>query len=238
MDFSLLIGPAIVAAVISAFVTATGIIVSSRTANKIHKERLDFDKAIAQRKFDFDTALAERKFNFDIELSNRKRRIELAEETLAECYRIKDSIRAIRSPMSYEHESKSREKDSGESEGTSRLKDAYYAPLSRLDARNETIAPFMARRYRMKAAFGTAAEKPFDLIHDILTEIQVSAQMLIMSINDEPQEAADRELRKKWKQSIWWAGEDGEIEAKINLAISEMENICRPVLEAKQTSTV
>ena len=83
MTVSDLIGPAVVAAVVSGVITIIGFILSNRTARQIHSEKLDFDETIAEKKFRFDVDLAERKFRYDRELHDHKRRIEFGEDLLA-----------------------------------------------------------------------------------------------------------------------------------------------------------
>jgi len=129
MDWGSFIGPAVVAAGVSGIVTVVGLIVSTRTARALHTEKLAFDREQATQKLAFDERLAERKVNADItlaekkvaldaSLADRKRRQDLAEEVLSSFYQMKDIIRAIRSPMSYEGEGKDRPKVEGERPGS------------------------------------------------------------------------------------------------------------------------
>jgi hypothetical protein len=46
MNWTSLIGPAVVAAVISGLVSCIGIWISARTARRIHKEKLDASKTL------------------------------------------------------------------------------------------------------------------------------------------------------------------------------------------------
>ncbi len=57
MDWTSLIGPAVIAAVVSGIVAVIGFIVSTTTARTIHTEKLDFDRHLAQQKFEFDKDL-------------------------------------------------------------------------------------------------------------------------------------------------------------------------------------
>lgn len=94
MNWPPLIGPAVVAAVISGLVSVIGIWISARAARRIHTEKLTFDReeaerrfvrevgiseakmkadlALAERKFEFDKSLAEHKVNLDTRLAERK----------------------------------------------------------------------------------------------------------------------------------------------------------------------
>ena len=102
MDWTSLVGPAVVAAVISGLVATVGIWISARTARRIHTEKLRFDReeaertivrevevteakikadnALVERRFEVDQKLAERRFAYDCRFNDHKRRVELAEE--------------------------------------------------------------------------------------------------------------------------------------------------------------
>jgi hypothetical protein len=53
MDFSSLIGPAVVAAGVSGVISVISLVVSNRTARRLHTEKLGFDSQLAERKFQF-----------------------------------------------------------------------------------------------------------------------------------------------------------------------------------------
>jgi hypothetical protein len=85
-----LIGPAVVAAVISSIVTVIGFFITTDAAKAMHRETLAFDQKLAEPKFEFDKELAERRFKYDRDLHDHKRRIELAEEVLADFYEARE----------------------------------------------------------------------------------------------------------------------------------------------------
>lgn len=145
-----LIGPAVVAAIVSGCVSIVGIIFSNTSARKIHSERLLFDERIAERKFNFDVDLAERKFRYDRELHDHKRRVEFAKETLAGFYKIKDLIAAARSPAAYGNEGASRPRDGDEHADIARNKDTYFVPLERLHKNGYFLSDFFSKRYRAR----------------------------------------------------------------------------------------
>jgi hypothetical protein len=116
MDWSSLLGPAVVAAIVSCAVTIVGFIVSNRTARRLHTERLHADRGLAERKITADIDLAERKLRADIEIAEKKLVLErelaswqrmatLAEEALADCYKIREIIQDARilARMTWEH---------------------------------------------------------------------------------------------------------------------------------------
>ena len=71
------------------------------TAKAMHREKLAFDQKLAERKFEFDKELAERRFKYDRDLHDHKRRIELAEEVLADFYEAREIILKACSPEAY-----------------------------------------------------------------------------------------------------------------------------------------
>ena len=101
MDWTSLVGPAVVAAGVSGVVSVAGFFVSARTARSIHTERLTLDKDLAERRFNYEKELAERKFQYEREFHDHKRRVELAETILAEFLQISDVIQNARSPGGY-----------------------------------------------------------------------------------------------------------------------------------------
>jgi hypothetical protein len=66
----------------------------------MHREKLAFDQKLAERKFEFEKELAERWFKYDRDLHDHKRRIELAEEVLADFYKAREILLEARSPGS------------------------------------------------------------------------------------------------------------------------------------------
>src|SRR5689334_7777544 len=110
MTGSDLIGPAVVAAVVSAAIAAINIFISNRTTNRIHSEKLKFDEALAEKKFYFDCDLAERRFRYDRDLYDLKRKVEFGEDVLAGFYKIRDVIAAVRSPMAFGDEGATRKR--------------------------------------------------------------------------------------------------------------------------------
>src|SRR6476469_8763055 len=139
MDYTSLIGPAVVAAVISGLVSGIGILISARTSRAIHGERLQFDRDQAQSRIDFEIALAEKKFTLDRHLADHKRRVELAEVVLADFYRVEEIYRGARGPFIPIA-------DMLPKEGISdRLAtDPDYAPLRRLQEHEQFLGSFRA----------------------------------------------------------------------------------------------
>jgi len=233
MEASQLIGPAVVAAIVAGVITVIGMVVSSRTAKRLHLEKLAFDEKLAERKFEFDKEIAERKFSLDARLSDRKRQQDLAEEVLAGFCEIRDLMRAVRSPAGYEGEGKTRRREPGETDDIARQKDSYFAVLERFELRRETIARVMSREHRMAAWFGAEVEVPFRELHEALVRVTISARMLVMCAGDGTRRS-DPPSWKKWESDIWWGVEDPDpIATKIDAVVARIDQICRPILSSR-----
>ena len=133
MDYTSLIGPAVIAAGVSGTVSIIGLITSSRTARTIHREKLDFDRKLAEQKFEFDKDLAERKFKYDREFHDHKRRVELAETVLSEFMQMNDVIQAVRSPLAFGGEAVGRTRNEGETEEEARQRELLLCADSAAD---------------------------------------------------------------------------------------------------------
>ena len=186
MDFTSLIGPAVVAAVIASIVSVIGFLVNRATVRGMHTERLVFDREQAERKITADIDLAERKFQYDVGVTEAKinadltlaekklaldralaawkRRTEFAEEVLADFYHARDIINASRSPGSFSNEGDTRTKAEWETEADTRTLNAYFATIERLAARHEFFSQLYARRYRFLALFGPENQQAFTTI--------------------------------------------------------------------------
>jgi len=182
MDWGALIGPAVVAAGVSGFISVVGLVVSTRTARAIHAEKLAFDRdqaaqklafdeRLAERKFEFDKELAERKFQYDHDLHDHKRRVELAEEVLSSFYQMVDIIKAIRSPFGYAGEGKSRPIVADETPEVAQQRDTYYSLVERFEARRKEMADLLSRRYHMIAVFGKEVGEAFDFLNNALSRL-------------------------------------------------------------------
>jgi hypothetical protein len=242
MDWTSLIGPAVVAATISGLVGGVGIWISARTARRIHAEKLAFDEKqverkitadidLAERKFKFDSDLAERRFIYDRRFNDHKRRVELAEEVLAGFLRVRDILREVRSPHGFGNEGEDRPKWENETDQQANSRRTYFVPISRLLKYSDFINNLMTKRYQMNAYFGSNAEAPFDIIWNILAQVQSAARMMMSSIALDGQRQGSDDLWEKWERAIWQGLEEPDPHvAEIERAIAAMEAICRPTL--------
>src|SRR3974390_3027616 len=152
IDWTTLIGPAVVAGVIAAAVSI--IVINRATLRAMHRERLALDRDLADRRANADIALAERKVALDRGLEAWKRRTEFAEEVLGDFYQARDIIQSARSPGGFGDEGATREKEIWETENDTRLLNSDFRTLERLDKNSGFFAQLLARRYRFIATFG------------------------------------------------------------------------------------
>lgn len=161
-----------------------------------------------------------------------RRRMELAEDVLVEFHEVRDLMRAIRSPLSYSSEGKTRKREPGESNDVAGRKDTYFVILERFDARRDVVARLMGRRYRMVAWFTPETDKAFEKLQTAIQRVLSSAQMLVESVGDGTREA-DPKSWKEWEGALWrGASSPDPIATQIDEAVSEIEAVCRPILEA------
>jgi hypothetical protein len=132
MDYTSLIGPAVVAAVISGLISGIGIVISARTTRAIHSERLAFDREQSEHRVNAEIALAEKKVTLDRALAAWKRKTEFAEEVLTDFYKAREVIDAARSPGGFEGEGATRQIEPWETEDDTRTLNAYFRTAERL----------------------------------------------------------------------------------------------------------
>jgi hypothetical protein len=253
MNFSSLIAPAIVAALIAAIVSVIGFLINRATVRGIHDERIATDRDLAERRSAAEIALAERRFEHDLQMAERRareeaalaerrfdyeralaawrRRADLAEETLTACYEVREVITAARSPLSFVGEGETRQRAPDESESEARRLDAYFATVERLNRKAEVFAQLAARKYRFSAIFGAESAALYEELFSARHEIIVAVQMLIETYRDRNEGTLPND-RKEWEKIIGWRpiGED-PIARRIDLAIDAIERVCRPVLQ-------
>jgi hypothetical protein len=254
MDWNSLIGPAVVAAGISGLVAAIGILISARTARRIHAEKLTFDSKQAERKFDFDKELAEKKFSYDRELAKQKqsdelqlaerkfdyerdlhdhkRRVELAEEVLADFHRFADVIWAIRVPGGLESESADRGRAEDETPADASKLDAYYVPIARIAAQSDFFSSLKAKRYRSRALLGERIDRAFAALEDAISEVRFAAVSLSNMVK---RGGAAFQLHpdvvEKYEATIFLIRpSDDPIEPIVKRAVEIAESVCRPIL--------
>lgn len=232
MDWGALIGPAVVAAVVSGIISVVSMFVSRATTVRLHSEKLDADRALAERKVQADIDLAREKFEYGRRQAVFHRRFELAEQFLADVYRLRSMMRFVRSGASFGGEGETRTAPGAESEAVKRTRDSYFVPRERLHAENEFLGAMFARQTTCHAHFGADADKAFTLLHEAIHRVRTSSSLLVEWTGDH--ERVDRDLMEKLRRDIWQpmaehAGKD-EIGDKIEEAVQIVEGLCQPVL--------
>ena len=225
-----LIGPAVVAAIVSGIVSIIGNLFSNSAAKRIHSEKLLFDERLAEKKFSYDVDLAERRFRYDRELHDHKRRVEFAEEILAGFYKFRDIIAAARSPAAYGDEGASRPRGDNEQAELARSKDTYFVPLERLHKHGDFLSDFFSKRYRARAMFRADIDRGFQLANEVVSSIQVAAGMLIRAVGDERR---NPDFWEKLEADIWdgFGGDQDRLSPKVSEALRLVEGALGPVLE-------
>lgn len=240
-----LIGPAVVAAVISGTVAVIGFVITSRNARSIHREKIAADKelserkisadiTLAKRKFDFDGQLAERKILLDIQLVARKRQTDLAEQVLADFYRVRDVFIWARNSGSSGSEGNSRPRLDNENHDTANFLDVLYIPIERLGKERELFARIHANQHRFTANFGAVADEAFIDIRTVHNKIMNASSFAISmerKTGFQRDTAAHADLLNRMHATIWAGMEEPDtIAATVDKAVAVIEALCVPIL--------
>ena len=247
MTISDLLGPAVVAAVVSGIISVVGVLVNRSTTIRVNKEKLEADRELAERRFSFDkelaerrlsseSALAERKFLYDRDLHDHKRRVELAEAILADFYQCGEVFREIRSPGGFSSEATNRARKENETAEESGQKDTYFIPIARIRKNSEFLSNLMGKRYRSRAILGLAVDEAFQKIQDAIVKIQVSAATLSsMAERGRIAFTQNHKLVEECEAAIWQSMPGGDpIQPLVKRATEVADAACRPILERAQ----
>lgn len=107
-----------------------------------------------------------------------KRKIELAEETLAIYFEIKDAIAFIRSPFSSNTEGNTRKHSENETKAEKQLLDRGYIVFERYEKKKDIFVRFNTLKYKFMAVFGPENEEIFTTTNQVINSIFISANML------------------------------------------------------------
>lgn len=226
-----LIGPAVVAAVISSIVTVIGFFITTRAAKAMHREKLDFDRELAERKFEFEKKLAERRFKYDRALHDHKRRVELAEEVLADFYEAREIIFEARSPGSIRaDEGDTRPKMDGETPEETKQYNVYFLVSERLSKHGDFFARPQARKYRFIAHFGVGAVEPYNDLFQIVGEIRTAVHML--TVTHKMDKTPERETNHtKWCATIFRGADEDDISKRLDAIVRAIKETCRSAIQ-------
>ena len=227
MDPTSLIGPAVVAAVISGLVSGIGILISARTTRAIHTEKLAFDREQAERRIDAEIALAEKKVDLDRAFEAWKRKTEFAEQIIADFYEARDIINAARMPGSFGDEGSTRQKEDWETESDTRRLNSYYVPAERLFNKSEFFSNLYARRNRFLAMFGEESAEPYDDLYQIRGDVLNAVRMLISTHQNRDQRVLSIP-RSEWEAAMGWVDPETDvIRRRLDHAVEAIVNTCR-----------
>ena len=166
-----------------------------------------------------------------------RRRADLAEEVLADFYRVRDVIRWARSRNMFVGETDDRPRNKNENEETSARLDELYIPLHRLRAESDFLSSFRSKRYRFQAVFGQDAGELFTQITDIESSIESAAKSEARKAAGRRSPLMDPDIDQRMtnnnEERIWHDSGDDEISIKLDAIVSAVEALCRPAIEAR-----
>lgn len=127
-----------------------------------------------------------------------KRRIELAEETLATFFEIKDAIAFIRNPFSFGGEGTSRVVHEGETSEETELLNRGYIVYERYEKKREVFVKFETLKYKFMANYGADSETIFKDTNKSVNSIFSSAKLLVNTYWKEQGKSgkSDKEFKK------------------------------------------
>lgn len=169
-----------------------------------------------------------------------KRKIELAEETLATFFEVKDAIAFIRSILSDSTEGKTRKRNPNETNDETELLDRGYIVYERYEAKKEIFVRFNVLKYKFMAMFGTATESLFQDTNKILNSIFASANLLSTHywqrqgrVHMEPDEFKNHLDEMSKHQGIFWDSynEEDEIRKQLTTIQNKLEIVTKPCFD-------
>jgi hypothetical protein len=211
-----------------------GSLISWGVQARLLGRRIAADEGLAKDKFAFDKELAEKKFTYDRELADHKRRVELAEEVLADFYRSADIFREIRSPGGFKGESTARVRAENETPNEASQLDAYFIPIARIAQHSDFFAGLRSKRYRSRALLGQPIDEAFETLDEALWEVRSKAMMLTDMVK---RGGAAFELHpdrvEQYVSTIFQRSprDDDPVEPIVKRGIEVAERVCRPILE-------
>lgn len=164
-----------------------------------------------------------------------KRKAELAEVVLADFYRAQNVFRWARSGVIFSGELTTAPDQSNENASAERSKEILTLPLKRLADESELFARLASHRYRFQALFGEKSAAPFDKIASVCNELSTCIGILgtLEGWNSFHRDERSNEQIMNLRGKIWNSGPEDKIGNAINLAVAEIERICRPALSSK-----
>lgn len=170
-----------------------------------------------------------------------KRKFELAEETLALFYEVRDIIIYMRMSASNEQEGTSRTPVEGELPFQKEARDSAFILIERYQKSQEAFNRLHALRYRFMAVFEISSSEPFDELRQIINRLILSARRLSrlwsrleLAVDKDDPEQQNRINKIREEEKIFWEHSEGdEINSRLNDVIEEIEKKCYPILSKR-----
>jgi len=178
-----------------------------------------------------------------------KRKYEVAEETLALFYEIKDIFSIIkdifsiiRSPFGNLNEGKTRKKGKNEDEKETKILDQAYVVIERYEKYKEPFYKLQAIKYRFITLFGKENERYFNDISKLINKIIFASHLLgdLYLRNSNKHTISDTEYRmnveeiiKNQKIIYRKLDKDDEIDKELEKIIKGIEKVCYNVISKK-----
>lgn len=160
----------------------------------------------------------------------------LAEEVLTLAYEIRDAIRAMRSPVSYQGEGSTRRKADDEYFDDTQLMNRAYIPRERFETYRDSFNKFQAAKYRFMAIYGSEYEELFIRLNHIVNEIFASAHLLGTVYwkqqgkshwdIDSPAFKSHLKSLEYHEAKFWEISDNDEISQRVKEIVSDFEKIC------------
>jgi hypothetical protein len=175
-----------------------------------------------------------------------EKKLDIALEAMALAHESKYVFETIRSPMSFPWEWKDMPRSPGESDEAAHNREPYFAILARIDRSKDFFERLFKLQPRFMALFGADSEAIFMKIHTARRTIEVSASMLMKTINsDEERTENRRRQHDQWECDIW-DGMDQAYAADLPHATRVADQIrsfrddvvalCEPVVTRKESA--
>lgn len=165
-----------------------------------------------------------------------KRNIEIAEEVLAMFYQARDAIRAIRNPLGYMGEGRTRKPQENEIPAQKAARDRAYVVYERFEKRQEIFNKLNSKRYQFAARFGADKTKPFDDLVVVISKVLTYADLFPETrIRAERRGIPEDERIAKTMEAESMISGTGdpttdEIAADVVQVVGCVETICRPII--------
>lgn len=168
-----------------------------------------------------------------------RKRTDLAEQTLALFYEARDALSAIRSPLGWSGEGKSRKKDPDETPDQAAILDNGYVVWERYETRKDVFNRLHSMRYRFMAEIGVLEAEPFEQLRRILNRILGASKSLAdlhLKATSGMRNAPDFKSLIDEEQGVMSEGyaKPDRIKLEIDNLVSDMETTCRGIIRRSE----